>query len=157
MSNIGWRFLHQSHFWKILGCLLWCFYSMSIPVTWCRSQSFLRRNGAVPDRIFDPCQYRSSISFSPSIRNVSDRFVMAIIFTGVSKFCLWLQNFKYRRAELHNFFFISCLPPRNQIKFPFTPPKSDWTLNSKIWGVRSVMVIVVGNGHGDTSSNPRRD
>ena len=24
-------------------------------------------------------------------------------------------------------------------------------------GVRGVMVIVVGNGHGDTCSNPRRD
>ena len=24
-------------------------------------------------------------------------------------------------------------------------------------GARGVMVIVVGNGHGDTSSNPRRD
>ena len=26
-----------------------------------------------------------------------------------------------------------------------------------IGGARCVMVIVVGNGHGDTSSNPRRD
>ena len=25
------------------------------------------------------------------------------------------------------------------------------------WGARGVMVIVLGNGHGDTSSNPRRD
>ena len=25
------------------------------------------------------------------------------------------------------------------------------------WGARGVMVIVVGNGHGDTSSNPGRD
>ena len=27
----------------------------------------------------------------------------------------------------------------------------------KIGGARGVMVIVVGNGHGDTSSNPGRD
>ena len=26
-----------------------------------------------------------------------------------------------------------------------------------IYGARGVMVIVVGNGHGDTSSNPGRD
>ena len=26
-----------------------------------------------------------------------------------------------------------------------------------IWGARGVMVIIVGNGHGDTSSNPGRD
>ena len=26
-----------------------------------------------------------------------------------------------------------------------------------VGGARGVMVIVVGNGHGDTSSNPRRD
>ena len=25
------------------------------------------------------------------------------------------------------------------------------------WGARGVMVIVVGNGHGDSSSNPGRD
>ena len=33
-------------------------------------------------------------------------------------------------------------------------------LHTVIWyqvGVRGVMVIVVGNGHGDTSSNPGRD
>ena len=27
----------------------------------------------------------------------------------------------------------------------------------KIWGARGVVVIIVGNGHGDTSSNPGRD
>ena len=27
----------------------------------------------------------------------------------------------------------------------------------RIWGARGVMVIVIGNGHGDTSSNPGRD
>ena len=27
----------------------------------------------------------------------------------------------------------------------------------QIEGARGVMVIVMGNGHGDTSSNPRRD
>ena len=39
-----------------------------------------------------------------------------------------------------------------------TPPMSvlDMTLNSG-GGVRGVMAIVVGNGHGDTSSNPGRD
>ena len=26
-----------------------------------------------------------------------------------------------------------------------------------LWGARGVMVMVVGNGHGDTSSNPGRD
>ena len=29
--------------------------------------------------------------------------------------------------------------------------------HSVIGGARGVMVIVVGNGHGDSSSNPRRD
>ena len=28
---------------------------------------------------------------------------------------------------------------------------------SKIGGARGVMIIVIGNGHGDTSSNPGRD
>ena len=30
-------------------------------------------------------------------------------------------------------------------------------INSYIGGARGVMVFVVGNGHGDTSSNPGRD
>ena len=29
--------------------------------------------------------------------------------------------------------------------------------NDKQGGARGIMVIVVGNGHGDTSSNPGRD
>ncbi len=36
-----------------------------------------------------------------------------------------------------------------------THPRSVY--NFKVGGARDVMVIVVGNGHGDTSSNPRRD
>ena len=32
-----------------------------------------------------------------------------------------------------------------------------WTRLSLHGGARGVMVIVVGNGHGDTSSNPGRD
>ena len=31
------------------------------------------------------------------------------------------------------------------------------SLNKESGGARGVMVIVVGNGHGNTSSNPRRD
>ena len=31
------------------------------------------------------------------------------------------------------------------------------TLINKLGGARGVMIIVVGNGHGDTSSNPDRD
>ena len=31
------------------------------------------------------------------------------------------------------------------------------SIKRKILGARGVMVIIVGNGHGDTSSNPGRD
>ena len=30
-------------------------------------------------------------------------------------------------------------------------------ISAHLGGVRGVMVIVIGNGHGDTSSNPGRD
>ena len=30
-------------------------------------------------------------------------------------------------------------------------------LHTRVGGARGVMVIVIGNGHGDTSSNPGRD
>ena len=37
-------------------------------------------------------------------------------------------------------------------------PKSYLGIKQKLFGgARGVMVIVVGNGHGDTSSNPGRD
>ena len=32
--------------------------------------------------------------------------------------------------------------------------KQDSAMNKLQWGASGVMVIVVGNGHGDTSSNP---
>ena len=32
-----------------------------------------------------------------------------------------------------------------------------WVKVVSSWGARGVMVIVVGSGHGDTSSNPGRD
>ena len=34
--------------------------------------------------------------------------------------------------------------------------KVDTLLETKKWGVRGVMDSVVGNGHSDTSSNPKR-
>ena len=40
---------------------------------------------------------------------------------------------------------------------PRTEPRSPGPLANTLWGARGVMVIVVGNGHGDTSSNPGRD
>ena len=36
-------------------------------------------------------------------------------------------------------------------------PEEENTITCVKGGVRGVMVIVVGNGHGDTSSNPGRD
>ena len=35
--------------------------------------------------------------------------------------------------------------------------KSCWTLSQTVGGARGVMAFVVGNGHGDTSSNPGQD
>ena len=32
-----------------------------------------------------------------------------------------------------------------------------YLINNKIGGARGVMVILTGNGHGDTSSNPGRN
>ena len=40
---------------------------------------------------------------------------------------------------------------------PFLGILSIIIINGYRGGARGVMVIVVGNGHGDTSSNPRRD
>ena len=36
-------------------------------------------------------------------------------------------------------------------------PKISLQINTWEGGARGVMIIVVGNGHGDTSSNPGRD
>ena len=41
---------------------------------------------------------------------------------------------------------MKCLPTPTQTYIPF-----------QFGGARGVMVIIVGNGHGDTSSNPGRD
>ena len=42
---------------------------------------------------------------------------------------------------------------------PWIAPLKTWSLpyNAQCWGARGVIVIVVGSGHGDTSSNPGRD
>ena len=49
--------------------------------------------------------------------------------------------------------------PRGEIFFctPYDNLSNEQLLYKYICGARGVMVIVVGTGHGDTSSNPRRD
>ena len=48
----------------------------------------------------------------------------------------------------------------HDIKLEITRPEYDYKIHLmtrlQLGGARGVMVIVVGNGHGDTSSNPRR-
>ena len=47
------------------------------------------------------------------------------------------------------------IPPAMGQRIPLNNPRR--LISHKIGGARGVMVIVVGNGHGDMSSNPGRD
>ena len=49
------------------------------------------------------------------------------------------------------------LHPRDDIDRQYEKKGEDDSSALKIGGARGVMVIVVGNGHSDTSSNPGRD
>ena len=62
--------------------------------------------------------------------------------------CVCVFEFTYLNTCPHvNYLHYSLLRNQNQSYF-----------TRKVYGgVRGVMVIVVGNGHGDTSSNPRRN
>ena len=64
-----------------------------------------------------------------------------------------IENANYELARMKYFVKIDLNPALNQIEID-EKFKETTTINSPIGGVP---VIVVGNGHGDTSSNPGRD
>ena len=76
---------------------------------------------------------------------------------------LW---FPYRIFSIR-FVLFHVMKPNNRMDTIIISKKSRFTLSERsdshmidnlaIGGDRGVMVIVVGNGHGDTSSNPGRD
>ena len=50
------------------------------------------------------------------------------------------------------------LPQQNSVEVDIFPTSHQVRIDMKLYGgARGVMVTVVGNGHGDTSSNPGRD
>ena len=74
----------------------------------------------------------------------------------------WLRGF-YTSAEMQSVYskVLANRTSHIQIIKRVTPKKNgltiEWSYLIKLWGgARGVMVIVVGNGHGDTSSNPGR-
>ena len=65
------------------------------------------------------------------------------------------MNLKYNKTLINNGF--PNYTVDTEIKQFINKPEKHSINNNLIGGACGVMVIVVGNGHGDTSSNPGRD